>query len=184
MIRRKRDSLGPARRMAEYVHEVVLATTAGSKGRWKQSAVHCRRRPWHRKCPGRLLVCERDNGDIEYQCPCFSEQGVIRGWQGGSSDLSELREESNGPSFEIVLAEREYDELKRALAMDIESDGIIYGATYTDNGIILQASAVDIKSFADCLAYDAKHTENPRHRQIITQALRRVQAVLGKWSLG
>lgn len=184
MSRCKRDHSGPARRMAEYIDEVILAATASPKGLWKQSAVRCRRKPRHRKCPGRLLVCERDNGDIEYRCQCCSENGVIRGWQGSLSDLSELREESHGPGFEVVLAEREYDELKRALAGDIESDGIIYGATYIKNGIILRASAIDIKAFADCLAYDANHTENPRHRRIIGQVLHRVQALLGNWSLG
>ena len=182
MLRSNKDHLGLVRPIAEYIREIVLAATASSKGRLKQSAVRCRRRPAHTKCRGRLLVCERDDGDIEYQCPCCSEKGVIRGWQGSISDLSELRDESRRPGFEIVLDGREYDDLKRALVPDIESDGIIYGATYTENGVILRGSAIDIKSFADCLSYDARHAENSKHRQIMNQVLHRVQSVLGNWS--
>ena len=179
----EKDHLGPARRTAEYIDEIILAATVSPRNRWKQSAVRCRRRPRHRKCPGRLLVCERGNGDIGYKCLQCSEQGVIRGWQDGMSDLSEFREESCGPAFEIVLREREYDELKKALYMDIESDTIIYGATYTEQGVILRASASDIKSFVSCLADDAKQAKNPRHLRMINEVLRHVEAALGTSSL-
>lgn len=184
MLGRKQDHFAPAHRIAKYISEVVMAATASPKGQQKHSSVRCRRSPQHRKCPGRLLVCERGDGDIEYQCSCCSEHGVIRGWQGSLSDLSDLREENQRTAFEILLAEREYDDLKRALAADIEGDLIIYGATYTADGIILRGDAVEIKMFVGCLTDNLKQAENPRHRRVLSQLLHRVQAVLGKWSPG
>jgi hypothetical protein len=169
--------------MAEYVNEIVLAATASPKNRWKQSAIPCRRRPHHRKCLGRLLVSERANGDIEYRCPKCSEQGVIRGWQDGVSDLTEFRDESGGPAFEIVLGERDYDDLKKALYLDVESDTVIYGATYTERAVILRAGAADMRSFAGCLADAAKRTKDNRQLRIINKVRRHVEAALGALSL-
>jgi hypothetical protein len=172
----EKDHLGPARRMAEYIEQIILAATISPRDRWKQSAVPCRRMPRHRKCTGRLIVSERNNGDIEYKCPQCSEQGVIGGWQGGMSDLTEFRDESRTPAFEVVLSAHEYDEFRRALYMDIESDPIIYGATYTSGGVVLRIAASDIKSFTGCLADAAKEAKDPRHQRTIGRILRRLEA--------
>src|SRR5271157_1292632 len=97
MVQRKADALGPARRMAKYIDEIISTVTASPKGQRVHSAVCCRRRPGHRRCLGRIFVCEKDNGDIEWECPSCGSSGVIRGWQGGWSDLSELRVQDERP---------------------------------------------------------------------------------------
>ena len=112
MKKRKIDDLGPARRMAKYIDGIISAATAGPKGQRMHSAICCIRRPRHHRCPGRIFVSEKDNGNIEWECPDCRSSGVISGWQGGWSDLSELREQDERPCFEILLPAQMYDALK------------------------------------------------------------------------
>jgi len=168
--------------MAEYIGEVISAATASPKGQWKHSAVRCRRKPGHRKCPGRILVCERGNGDIEWECPSCGALGVIRNWQGSWDDLSEMRVEGEQPSFEIVLSEKEHEEVKKCLNKDPESDIIIYGAAHTKEGIVLRATGEDMQDFTDILKFYANHEENSKRRRIVDQVLNRLEALLGRWS--
>lgn len=183
MKRKKRDVLGPANRMAEFIADVVSAATVSPKGKLKHSAIHCWRRPGHKKCQGNIIVCERLNGDIEWECSSCKTGGVIRGWKGGWSDLSDFRDYDKPPYFELVLNEQQYDELKRHLAMDLECDEIIYGATYSKQGILLRACGTDMKSLKICLEYKIKERGN-FNRRILRQVLTGVQSLLGQWNSG
>jgi len=51
-----RDPLGPARRMARFIADVVAAASVLPPFVWNDSAVRCRRRPKNRRCSGRLRV--------------------------------------------------------------------------------------------------------------------------------
>ena len=107
MRRNQRDPFAPARRMADFIGDVVCAATVSPKGKLKQSAVRCQKRPGHRKCPGRIIVCEQANGDVEWECSSCDYSGVIRGWQDGWFDLSEFREFDKPPYFELILTEQQ-----------------------------------------------------------------------------
>jgi hypothetical protein len=176
------DSLGPARRMAEYMGEVISAASSSPPGRWKQSAIRCRRRPKHRRCLGRIQVRDASDDSIEWICPVCQDHGVIYNWKGSPYDLSKFREQGEQPNFEVILTEQEYDELKKCLVMDPEGDRIIYGATYTSKGIILRASGENLDDFAGYLAFEVNHEENRGRQRVLERVLDRVEAVLGKWS--
>ena len=125
---------------------------------------------------------ETSDGSIEWVCPVCQDQGIVYNWKGGPHDLSEFREQENQPSFEVVLTEQEYDEVKKCLVMDPEGDRIIYGATYTSEGIVLRASGEDLDDFAGYLAFEVNHEENGRRQRVLGRVLDRVEAVLGEWS--
>ncbi len=184
MGKRKTDALGPARRMAKYIDGIISAATAGPKGQRVHSAICCIRRPRHHRCPGRIFVSEKDNGDIEWECPSCRSSGVIRGWRGGWSDLSKLRVQDERPGFEILLPEHEYDELKKHLSTEFETDNIIYGATYTGEGIVVRANRIDIEIFAGILASKMHREKNSRYREVFVRALNCVEAVLGRYNSG
>jgi hypothetical protein len=179
----ERDPLGAARRMADFIGDVVCAATVSPKGKRKQSAIRCRRRPGHRKCLGRIIVCEQVNGDIEWECSSCEYRGVIRGWQGGWSDLSDFQDSGEPPFFELILTEQQYDELKKILTMDLECDDIIYGAVYSKEGIVLRACGVDMKALANCLAFKIKEHGN-FNRRILRQVQTGIQTLLGRWNSG
>jgi hypothetical protein len=167
--------------MAKYIDEVIAAATSSPKGQWKHSAVRCFRRPGHRKCPGRVRVRERDDSYIEWECPSCSAAGTIQGWQRSLYNLSEIREEPRQPGFEIILTEQEYDGLKKCLTMEPEWDGIIFGATWTPDGIVLRADAEDFEDFAECLTSHASCERNPRRRHILERILNGIEELLGGW---
>jgi hypothetical protein len=169
--------------MAEFIGDVVSAATVSPKGNYKQSAIRCTRRPGHRKCPGRIIVCEKNNGDIEWECSSCDYKGTIRGWQGGWSDLSDFRDSSEPPYFELVLTERQYDELKICFKTDIDCDEIIYSATPSKEGIVLRADYIDMKSFANSLIFKLKERGDYK-RKILMQILNGVRTVLGHWNSG
>jgi len=121
------DSIGPARRMAEYLGEVISAASASTLSHWKQSAVRCRKRPKRRKCLGRLRVLKTSDGSIEWICPVCQDRGIVYNWKGSPHDLSKSREQGNQLSFEVILTEQEYDEVKKCSVMDPEGDRVIYG---------------------------------------------------------
>lgn len=173
-----KDFLAPARRMAQYIGEIISAATASPRGHRKHSAIRCRRRPGHRRCPGRIVVCARDDGYIEWERSSCADRGVIHNWQSSPRNLSRWRPQEGEANFEVVLTEQEYDELKNCLVAFSEDDRIIYGATYTGESIILRASGEDLDEFAGCLAFNANREENRRRQRILD----RIEAVLGTWS--
>jgi hypothetical protein len=181
MKKRKTDDLGPARRMAKYIDGIISAATAGPKGQRMHSAICCIRRPRHHRCPGRIFVSEKDNGNIEWECPDCRSSGVISGWQGGWSDLSELREQDERPCFEILLPAQMYDALKKGLSTEFETDNIIYGAAYTEKGIILRANRIDWAIFAGILVSKISGDKKSRYRPVFVQVLNCIEAVFGRW---
>ena len=183
MKRKERDRFGPARRMADFIGDIVCAATVSPRGKRKHSAIRCTRRPGHRTCPGRIIVCEQVNGDIEWECSSCDYKGVIRGWQGGWNDLGDFRDSGEPPFFELVLTEQQYDELKKRLAMDLECDDIIYRATYSKEGVVLRACSADMKALATCLAFKIREKGN-FNRRILRQVHAGIQALLGRCNSG
>jgi len=179
---RSKDPLGPARRMAEFMGGVIAAATALSHGEWKHSAISCRRKPEHRKCPGRLLVCKKPDDYIEWVCPSCGDAGTIHHWQGSPWNMSEVSNQCDHPAFEVVVTEQEYDVVKKCLIAYPLHDRIIYGAAYTAEGIILRAAGGELDDLAEDLALTADSTKNTRIRRILEEVLDRVQVVLGEWS--
>ena len=74
---------GPARKLAEYVGEIILCVTAGPANEDGFIPLPCRRRPGRKPCTG-IIVADYDKTDpqtIIWQCPACGDQGLISGWQ-------------------------------------------------------------------------------------------------------
>ncbi len=179
---RSKDSLGPARRMAQFISEVIAAATALSHGEWKHSAIRCRYKPRHRKCPGRLLVCNKPDGYIEWICPSCNNTGTIHHWQGSPWDMSEVSDHGDRPVFEVVVTEQEYDVVKKRLTVYPLHDRVIYGAAYTPDGVILRGTGEEIDDLAEDLALTADSTKRASIQRVLEAVLDRVEVLLGKWS--
>jgi hypothetical protein len=126
-----------------------------------------------------MMVREQACGPIDWQCPKCNAGGIITGWQDSLSNLSELRDASQSPFFEVVLREEQYDVLKRVVAMDLEWDDVISGATATDDGIILKAEGPTMRAFSDYLSRKLGEVKSD-HRRDLRQVLDGIQMVLGR----
>ncbi|TAK28830.1 MAG: hypothetical protein EPO21_21995 [Chloroflexota bacterium] len=174
-----RDPLGPARRMALFIAEIVAAASVLPPFVWNDSAVRCRRRPKNRRCSGRLRVREERTGEIAYQCSVCDRGGTVSGWRGTDYDLSSFRDERDEPRLELVLTEEEYDLLRRCLLMlDQETMALISGATFSPAGIVLRASVEDLEILEGDIASEENHTPNRRKQRTLDGILRRIAMVL------
>jgi hypothetical protein len=54
-----------------------------------------------------------------------------------------------------------YDALKKGLSTEFETDNIIYGAVYTEKGIILRANRIDWAIFAGILVSKISGKKSP-----------------------
>ncbi|GEM_PF-4980529 len=108
--------------------------------------------------------------------------GTISGWQGSLSDLSEIRDFGDIPCFEVFLAEEEYDQVKKILAMELDADLVLHGATSVVVGIVLRGTASDLGAFADCLTFHLGDLKTAKRRRVSERVLEAVQIVMGKCS--
>jgi hypothetical protein len=72
-----------ARRLAEFLGSIVIATTGAVSDQYKMSDVSCRRRPHRRPCTGKIWHrLNRATSRIEWYCPVCADNGLIPNWQG------------------------------------------------------------------------------------------------------
>ena len=74
---------GPARKLAEYVGEIIECVTSRPSAGSGIIPVSCRRRPGRKACLGIVMAgySESDRQTIVWQCQGCTDQGLISGWQ-------------------------------------------------------------------------------------------------------
>jgi hypothetical protein len=76
-------------RVARFLGEIVCAASILPPGEAYQSAIRCRRRPDHKRCPGTLRLQRHQRSDeIHWCCTVCDDGGVITSWQRTRWDLS------------------------------------------------------------------------------------------------
>jgi hypothetical protein len=126
-------------------------------------------------------VREEKTGEIEWKCPSCKVSGTIIGWQGGWADLSDLRMDDGEFHFEIELSVTDYDRLQKYLSMEPEAELVIYSAIYSQGNVILRASDIDLKVFADILSFDTVLESNGSDNLLLSRVLKGIKVALGEW---
>ena len=77
------DLPGPAYRIANYFGSIIEAVTSTKETKTWDTGIRCRRRPGRRRCHGvvQALIDEKNNFEINWQCPVCNDNGIISGWQ-------------------------------------------------------------------------------------------------------
>jgi len=104
------DASGPARRLAQHLGEIVRAGTAGEVGDPWVSALPCRRRPAHRRCPGRItiaIVAAEASAPIRWWCTVCGDEGVISNWANSPYDLRRRRLSLAGDVDEVIVNDKD-----------------------------------------------------------------------------
>lgn len=167
------EAPAPARRLALYLAAVVEAGTAASTGEVIATPLPCRRRPARRPCPGRLVVRRLDiPSRIDWRCPSCGDAGEVTGWEGSFWDFTSKRfatyDDEEAEVVRCILPEDEYRILKEhVLTSDWSLDRLVASARLGSRGVILEGPAVDVDELLGCVAFEANHTDNRRHRELL-----------------
>jgi hypothetical protein len=80
---------GPARSLADYLTQIVVAATASIQTQPGTTVVHCRKRPNRRLCVGEIETdIDLETEQIIWWCPVCGEEGLISHWKGSLWDCT------------------------------------------------------------------------------------------------
>lgn len=176
---------GPAGRIARFFSSIVSAASVFPAEIWVDSTIWCRRRPGRKRCPGHIRLCyEEASGPVKWHCTSCDDQGTISNWKGTSWDLNRWARDpwTRHKLYEIVLTREELHELRNNLTFDPESEGLIYGATVTDRGIVMRATEEELDNLQGFIAAESNHEENRRRRNILDRIYDKIQPLLERLS--
>lgn len=165
------DTPGPARRLAEHLSNIVRAATAGDAGTAWESALPCRRRPAHRRCPGRMIVLRTQAGaPIRWQCSICDDEGVISNWEDSAFDLRRRQLTLAEAANEIVIPDEIAAALRGLQLLDTDCERLVFRIRAHNGHAILAATDDDLDELAGFVAAEANHEPNRRRQQRLDAA--------------
>lgn len=159
------DTPGPARQLAGHLSNIVRAATAGDAGTAWESALPCRRRPAHRRCPGRMIVLRTEAGaPIRWQCSACDDEGVISNWEDSPFDLRRRQLTLAEAVNEVVIPDEVAAALRGLQLLDTDCERLVFRIRARNDGAILAATDDELDELIGFVAAEANH-ESSRHRQ-------------------
>lgn len=155
------DASGSARRLAQHLGDIVRAGTAGEVGDPWVSALPCRRRPAHRRCPGRTtiaIVGAEVSAPIRWWCSVCDDEGVISNWADSPYDLRRRRLSVAGDVDEVIVSDETAAALRELVLLDPDGERLVFGMRARPDGAALLTSADDLEELIGFVAAEA----NPR----------------------
>ena len=142
-------SPGPPGRFGAFFADIVAVASARQAGTADATPLHCRRRPGHVPCPGRLWALRREHGLIEWRCPACDDQGTISGWEGTRWDMRALLPESWGPAADVPLDDADYRAALDALRGEGQAEAVLRAAVPREDGaVVVRADAPALEGIA------------------------------------
>lgn len=167
------DASGSARRLAQHLGDIVRAGTAGEVGDPWVSALPCRRRPAHRRCPGRItiaIVGAEASAPIRWWCSVCDDEGVISNWAHTPYDLRRRRLSIAGDVDEVIVSDETAAALRELVLLDPDCERLVFGMRAHPDGAVLLASADDLEELIGFVAAEANHEPNRRRQHRLDAA--------------
>ena len=167
------DTSGPAQRLAQHLGDIVRAGTAGAVGDPWVSALPCRRRPAHKRCPGRMtiaLVGAEALAPIRWWCSVCDDEGVISNWADSPYDLRRRRLGVAGDVDEVIVSDKTAAALRELVLLDPDCERLVFGMRAHPDGAALLTSADDLEELIGFVAAEANHEPNRRRQDRLDAA--------------
>ena len=165
------DTPGPARRLAGHLSDIVRAATAGDAGTAWETALPCRRRPAHRRCPGRMIVLRTEApAPIPWQCSVCDDEGMISNWEDSAFDLRRRQLTLAEPVTQIAIAYETAAALRDLQLLDSHCERLVFAIRARNNRAILAATDDDLDELIGFVAAEANHEPNRRRQQRLDAA--------------
>ncbi len=156
-------------KMSEYLRAIIAAGSVRPTDVEFLSPIRCRQRRNNRLCTGKIKITPRAE-DIEWQCTRCESHGIITGWRGCDSDMSEYAIASDASGLLMLYApENEYRALQNVLMYTLAQDALVAGAVWTGDEVLLTASRADFDTLVGNLAFEVNHSQG--RKQIVLNDL-------------
>ena len=173
------DVPGPARRLAAQLGAIVRAGSARPVGTSATSGVGCTKRPGRRPCDGFIMVFRHGNGEIAWACDVCGDEGVITGWEGSPTDVSELDDSyADGEPVAVVMSRALFDLLRGVLVLDAASELLIARARGSSEGVVLAGPSDAFDELVGYVASEANHESDRRRARLLDEACAVLEAAL------
>ncbi len=170
---------GPAKRLAAQLGAIVRAGSARPVGTSATSGVGCTKRPGRRPCDGFIMVFRHANGEIAWACDVCGDEGVITGWEGSPTDVSELDDSyADGEPVAVMMSRALFDLLREVLVLDAASELLIARAQGSSEGVVLAGPSDAFDELVGYVASEANHDSDRRRARLLDEACAVLEAAL------
>jgi hypothetical protein len=152
--------------------DIVRAGTAGEVGDPWVSALPCRHRPAHRRCPGRITIAivAAEAAPIRWGCSVRDDEGVISNWAHTPYDLRRRRPSVAGNLDEVIVSDETAAALRELVLLDPDCERLVFGMRAHPDGAVLLAGADDLEELIGFVAAEANHEPNRRRQDRLDAA--------------
>ena len=133
----------------------------------------CRRRPAHRRCPGRMTIAIMGSeaaAPIRWWCSVCGDEGVISNWADSPYDLRCRRLSVAGDVDEVAVSDKTAAVLRELVLLDPDCERLVYGMRAHPDGAALLTSADDLEELIGFVAAEANHEPNRRRQDRLDAA--------------
>ena len=125
------------------------------------------------------MVFRHINGEIAWGCDSCGDEGVIRGWEGSPTDVSQLdNSDADGDMITLLISRDRSDLLRDVLLMDDACELLVARAEGSSAGVILVGSASAFEELIGYVASEANAETNRSRELSLDEACDSLEAAL------
>ncbi len=128
------------------------------------------------------MVFRHGNGEIAWACDVCGDEGVITGWEGSPTDVSELDDSyADGEPVAVVMPRALFDLFRGVLVLDAASELLIARARSFSEGVVLAGSS---DAFDELVGYVASEANAESDRPVPGFSMRHARCSRPRWWTG
>lgn len=125
------------------------------------------------------MVFRHGNGEIAWACDVCGDEGVITGWEGSPTDVSELDDSyADGAEIAVAMSRALFDLLLEVLILDASAELLIARAQGASEGVVLAGPSDAFDELVGYVASEANHESDPRRARLLDEACAVLEAAL------
>lgn len=126
------------------------------------------------------MVFRHANGEIAWACDVCGDEGVITGWEGSPSDVSQLDDSDvDGDPIAVVLPSELFDRVREVLILDAASELLVARAEGSSAGVVLAGTSGSFEELVEYVASEANAEADRRRARLLDEACAVLEAALG-----
>ena len=127
------------------------------------------------------MVVRRANGEIAWACGVCGDDGVIAGWEGSPTDVSELDDRYvDGEPIEVVVPRESFDRVRQVLLLDAAAELLVARAEGGAAGVVLAGPSGAFEELVGAVASEANAEPDRRRARLLDEVCVLLEAALGE----